>query len=170
MDITELILHDHHEQRRMFAYLEDIDHSNTQALGAVWKRLGILLEVHAEAEEQLFYPHLLKIGTGAGGAESVASEVKDVIKDHNDIRDAVNEAATEVVDSDGWWKAVLAANKANSDHMAEEEREDLTDFRRHASWQLRHDIAVAFATFEADHAGGIDAKDKDPELYIEQNS
>jgi len=114
MDITELILHDHHEQRRMFAYLEDIDRSNTQALGAVWKRLGILLEVHAEAEEQLFYPHLLKIGTGAGGAESVASEVKDVIKDHNDIRDAVNEAATEVVGSDGWWKAVLAANEGRT--------------------------------------------------------
>ena len=35
MDITELILHDHHEQRRIFAQLEDIDPSNTEALGAV---------------------------------------------------------------------------------------------------------------------------------------
>ncbi|HEY7927948.1 MAG TPA: hemerythrin domain-containing protein [Candidatus Dormibacteraeota bacterium] len=168
MDITDLILHDHHEQRRLFAYLDDIDRSNTEALGAVWNRLRILLEVHAEAEEQLFYPHLLKIGGGAGG-EGVVSEVRDVIKDHNDIRDAAESAGAQQVGSDGWWQAVQNTNKANSDHMAEEEREDLVDFRRHADWQLRHDIAVAFATFEATHRDGVPAKDKDPDDYIRQN-
>jgi hypothetical protein len=54
--------------------------------------------------------------------------------------------------------------------MAEEEREDLADFRRHADWQLRHEIAVAFATFEAQHAGGVHAKDQDPARYVEDNS
>jgi hypothetical protein len=170
MDITDLILHDHGEQRRLFAYLDDIDRSNTEALGAIWTRLRNLLEVHAEAEEQLFYPHLLKIGTGAGGTDSAASEVADVIKDHNDIRDAAEEAASHEVGSDGWWRSVTKTNKANSDHMAEEEREDLVDFRRHAGRDLRHDIAVAFATFEANHPGGIEARDKDPKLYVEQNS
>ncbi len=170
MDITDLILHDHHEQRRLFAYLDDIDRTNTEALGAVWTRLRILLEVHAEAEEQLFYPHLLRIGTGAGDEDSVVGEVKDVIKDHNDIRDASEEAGNHEVGSDDWWKAVVAANKANSDHMAEEEREDLVDFRHHAPWQLRHDIAVAFATFEAVHRDGVEARDKDPDTYIKEHS
>ena len=169
MDITELILHDHHEQRRLFAYLEDIDPANLEALGAVWSRLAILLEVHAEAEEQLFYPHLLKVGKGAGG-ETVVDEVKDVIKDHNEIRDAVQEAGRQPVGADAWWKAVAAANKANSDHMGEEEREDLTDFRRHASRDLRHDIAVAFATFEAQHPTGVEPRDKDPDRYVAENS
>jgi hypothetical protein len=41
----------------------------------------------------------------------------------------------------------LAAADPNSDHMGEEEREDLADFRRHASLQVRHDLAVEFATF-----------------------
>lgn len=67
MDITDLILNDHHEQRRLFAYLDDIDPANTEALSAVWRRLKILMDVHAAAEEKLFYPHLLSIGTGAGG-------------------------------------------------------------------------------------------------------
>jgi hypothetical protein len=165
MDITDLILHDHHEQRRLFAYLDDISRSNTEALSAVWRWLRILLEVHAEAEEQLFYPYLLKIGTGAGG-RSVASEVRDVIKDHNEIRDAAAEVGTHDVGSDGWWQAVAKTNKANSDHMAEEEREDLVDFRKNADWRLRHDIAVSFVTFEANHSGGIEAKDKDPERYV----
>jgi hemerythrin superfamily protein len=169
MDITDLILHDHHEQRRLFAYLDDIDRSNAEALGAVWSRLRSLLEVHAEAEEQLFYPHLLKIGTGVG-EESVISEVVDVIKDHNDIRDAAEAVGTHEVGSDGWFQAVAKTNKANGDHMAEEEREDLVDFRRHSDWQLRHEIAVAFAAFEARHPGGIEARDKDPQLYIKQNT
>jgi hypothetical protein len=168
MDITDLILHDHHEQRRLFAYLDDIDRSNTDALGAVWTRLRILLEVHAEAEEQLFYPHLLKIGTGVGG-EDVVGEVRDVIKDHNDIRDAAESAAAQAVGSDGWWESVQKTNNANSEHMAEEEREDLVDFRRNADWKLRHDIAVAFAAFEATHRDGVEARDKDPDSYIKQN-
>ena len=87
MDLTDLILHDHHEQRRLFAYLDDIGAGDSEALGAVWTRLRILLEVHAAAEEELFYPHLLRIGTGAGGAPSARAEVEDVIKDHNEIRD-----------------------------------------------------------------------------------
>ncbi|HEY3586077.1 MAG TPA: hemerythrin domain-containing protein [Myxococcaceae bacterium] len=167
MDITDLILHDHHEQRRLFAYLDDIDRSNTTALGAVWTRLRNLLEVHAEAEEQLFYPHLLKVGRGMHG-EGPVDEVEDVIKDHNDIRDAAEEALRQEVGSDGWWEAVAKTNKANSDHMAEEEREDLVDFRRHADLALRHDIAVAFAAFEASHPDGVPARDKDPDSYVKQ--
>lgn len=61
------------------------------------------------------------------------------------------------------------AREANSDHMGEEKREALADFRRHAGLTERHDIAVAFAAFEAEHAGGIDANDKDPERYIADN-
>jgi hypothetical protein len=63
---------------------------------------------------------------------------------------------------------VAAANKANGDHMAEEEREGLTDFRRFASLQLRHDLAVAFAAYEARHYQGVEPVDKDPAAYVRQ--
>jgi hypothetical protein len=53
--------------------------------------------------------------------------------------------------------------------MAEEEREGLTDFRRHASLETRHDLGLAFAAFEAVHVEGVEAVDKDPEEYIEQH-
>lgn len=170
MDITDLILNDHHDQRRMFAYLDDIDRTDAEALSAVWRRLKILLDVHAAAEEQLFYPHLLDIGTGAGGEDSAASETKDVIKDHNQIRDAAADVDRHEVGSDAWREAVVKAREANSDHMAEEERQDLADFRHHANLQLRHDIAVSFATFEANHAGGIDVQDKNPDSYVRQQT
>lgn len=169
MDITELILNDHHEQRRIFAFLDDIDRRDTDAIAAIWSRLKILLEVHAEAEEKVFYPHLLKIGRGAGGTASAASEVKDVIKDHNQIRDATREVDRQDVGSDAWWKAVITAREANSDHMAEEEREDLADFRHHADLALRHGVGVAFLTFESQHAAGITAHNEDPERYVQEH-
>ncbi|MCU1612594.1 MAG: hemerythrin protein, partial [Frankiales bacterium] len=64
MDITEVILEQHHEQRRMFAYLDEMPRDDTDGLGAMWGRLQVFLEVHAEAEEKFFYPRLLKLGKG----------------------------------------------------------------------------------------------------------
>jgi hypothetical protein len=167
MDITQLILDDHHEQRRLFAILEQIDRGDANALATIWGRLAAFLEVHAEAEERHFYPALLRVGTGAGGKRSADDETLDAIKDHNEIRDAVAQVATREVGSEAWFRAVAAANKANSEHMGEEEREGLADFRLHADLPLRHTLAVAFATFEAQHFAGVQPVDKDPKRYVE---
>jgi len=170
VDITQLILDDHHEQRRLFAILEQVDRTDTASLTSVWGRLATFLEVHAAAEEQLFYPALLHLGQGSGGVHTPAEETEDAIKDHNDIRDAVEDVAHHLVGSDSWYEAVAAANKANGDHMAEEEREGLTDFRRHASLQTRHQLGVAFAAFEAAHVTGVPPVDKDPQEYIDSHT
>jgi hypothetical protein len=52
--------------------------------------------------------------------------------------------------------------------MAEEEREGLTDFRRLAGLQQRHDLAIAFAAFQARNYAGVPVVDKDPEGYVRQ--
>jgi hypothetical protein len=169
MDITELILSDHHEQRRMFALLDEAGGDRAR-LGPIWDRLVVLLEVHAKAEEQLFYPRLLGIGTGAGGTDSAAGETRDAIHDHNQIRDAIRSAGRHEVGSEQWWQGVRAAREANSDHMGEEEREALADFRRHASLQTRHELAVEFAAFEAAHASGVDSSDQSPARYVQDNA
>jgi hypothetical protein len=166
VDITELILDDHHEQRRLFAILEQINRGDTETLSALWSRLGTFLELHAAAEEEVFYPALLQAGLAAARAAGVEEETVDAIHDHNEIRDAVSQAAHHPVGSDEWYDAVAGANLANSDHMAEEEREGLTDFRRLASLQRRHDLAVAFAAFQARNYTGVPAVDKDPVAYV----
>jgi hypothetical protein len=168
VDITQLILDDHHEQRRLFAMLEQIGRSDTEVLAAVWGRLAAFLELHAAAEEEVFYPALLQVGLAARRKAGVEDETLDAIGDHNDIRDAVAEVARHTVGSDGWYGAVSAANLANSDHMAEEEREGLTDFRRLASLQRRHDLAVAFAAFEARNYAGVTPRDRDPAEYVRE--
>jgi hypothetical protein len=64
---------------------------------------------------------------------------------------------------------VWEARKANDDHMGEEEREDLLDFRHSADLQTRHDIAVQFLVYEAKHFAGIPLRDKDPQQYIAEH-
>lgn len=168
MDITELILDDHHEQRRLFAILEQIDRAETGVLSAIWDRLAAFLELHAQAEEEIFYPALLQAGITARRAGGVEDETLDAIHDHNQIRDAIAEVARHQVGTDGWYAAVAAATSANSDHMAEEEREGLTDFRRLAGLARRHQLAVAFAAYEARNYAGVQPVDKDPVSYVRE--
>ncbi|HET7305797.1 MAG TPA: hemerythrin domain-containing protein, partial [Segeticoccus sp.] len=129
------------------------------------------LENHAEAEEKYFYPPLLQVGKGASDASDAPEEVEDAVKDHNNIRDAARKVGQHEVGSQPWWDAVVEARVANSTHMAEEERQDLADFRRHTDLQTRHDIAVEFLRFESQKAArGVKPVDKDPEDYVEEHS
>jgi hypothetical protein len=168
MDITQLILDDHHEQRRRFAILEQIDAANVSALGDIWARLAVFLEVHAAAEEAIFYPELVKLAVAPQPLSSAEPETIDAIHDHNEIRDAIAAVVGHQVGSQGWLDAVAAANRANSDHMAEEEREGLTDFRRRVSLAERHALAVEFAAFEARNFAGVKPVDKDPAEYVRE--
>ena len=127
-----------------------------------------MLEVHAEAEEIYFYPALLKLGERLKDSTET-DETLDAIGDHNDIRDGIRAASGHEVGTDEWWQGVMAARKANDEHMGEEEHEGLRDFRRHIDLETRHNIAVAFVAFEAEHVSGVPIVDKDPEKYVEDN-
>jgi Hemerythrin HHE cation binding domain len=161
-DITSLILDDHDWFRRQFAALDDLD--DPQELAAVWGPLADLLDVHAAAEEAIFYPELIRRG------DDPEAETLDAIGDHNDIRDGVRDAAKLPVGSTEWHAAVRRARTANSEHMAEEEDDGLADFRRNADPGLRDELGRRFLAFKAEHEGtrGLDTSDVDPQRYVER--
>jgi Hemerythrin HHE cation binding domain len=166
-DITRLILDDHTWFRRQFAALDDLqaqDPPDVLAVQRVWEPLAARLDVHAIAEERIFYPQLLRVG------EDPEAETLDAIGDHNDIRDGVHDAARHPVGSDAWWDAVGKAREANDEHMGEEEREGLADFRLHAPTGLRDALGVQFSEFMAAHPSpaGLDVSDKDPQGYVRE--
>ena len=136
-DITASILADHDWFREQFARLDDLQAQtpvNRAALDRVWRPLADKLDVHAYIEEKIFYPQLLKRGT-----DNPEGETLDAIGDHNDIRDGVRDAHAAQVGTDQWRAAVGRTRLANDDHMSEEEREGLSDFRRNApSVFVRH--------------------------------
>lgn len=169
MDICQLIADDHAEQRRLFALIEQVDRGDPDTLNALWTRLRALLDTHADAEEKFFYPEVLKIGRGADG-DTAVEETRDAIKDHNDIRDSAAKVDKQDTGSAEWFKAVDAANKANGDHMAEEERQGLADFRRNADLKLRHRLAVEFIRFESQHLTGVKPVDRDVDAYVREYS
>ncbi len=164
-DITALILDEHTWFREQFAALDDLqaaDPLDTDAVRAVWEPLAARLDVHAIAEEQIFYPQLLTKG------EDPEAETLDAIGDHNDIRDGVHAAARHPIGTRPWWDAVGHARAANDEHMAEEEREGLADFRLHAPTGLRAALGARFAEFVAAHpsTAGLDTSDKNPAGYV----
>jgi hypothetical protein len=168
LDITQLILDDHYEQRRRFALLEQIDSASVAALSEVWARLAVFLEVHAAAEEEILYPELVKLALAPQPLSRAESETIDAIYDHNQIRDAIAAVRPHPVGGPDWRDGIAAVNVANGDHMAEEEREGLTDFRRQVNLAQRHELAVRFVTFEARNFSGVPPVDKDPQEYVRQ--
>lgn len=164
MDIATIILEQHAEQRRMFAWLDEIGDDDRKTLSALWHRLEILLETHADGEERYLYPVLLR---HAHYRDEVSSEVKDAVKDHNEIRDGIRDVRGCDTGTPEWRKAVASTRRANSDHMAEEEREDLPATRRLLSLEDRHRIAVDFLRHQADtYADGLPLTDRDPQQYV----
>jgi hypothetical protein len=164
-DICDLILDEHETFRRRFADLDAHRDTDADTLGTLWQPLAELLDRHAAAEEGVFYPQLLAQGV------KPEDETDDAIDDHNAIRDAVADAARHTPGSQQWWSAVTQDRQQNSDHMAEEERGALADFRAHTGAGLRDELGQEFETFNEAHprASGIEDRDKDPEAYLRRN-
>lgn len=172
-DITALILDDHDTFRRGFAALDalqspDVDDDDLSAkLAAIWNPLADLLDVHAVAEEQIFYPVLLRKGDEGDAVD----ETLDAVGDHNDIRDAAHAAAQHPPGSAEWWDAVNRTREANTHHMGEEEDEAMPDFRRNTTQAQRVALGRQFAEFRASHtAQDLDTSDQDPERYVAEHS
>ncbi|OBH09539.1 hemerythrin domain-containing protein [Mycobacterium sp. E1747] len=167
-DITMLILADHDWFREQFAkldYLQAQTPVDETALARVWRPLADKLDVHAYIEEKIFYPQLLRrVGDDAEG------ETLDAIGDHNDIRDGVRDANAVGVGTDEWWAAIGRTREANDDHMGEEEREGLADFRRTAPIGLREALGRQYSDFMAEHPTpkGLPIVDRDPQRYVDE--
>ncbi|MBV6756636.1 hemerythrin domain-containing protein [Rhodococcus opacus] len=167
-DIIELIFDDHEWFRRQFAALDELKSRRRveiTAVEAVWTPLAKRLDLHAAAEEEIFYPQLLRVGED----DEAEAETLDAIGDHNDIRDGVRAAAGNPILSEEWWAAVGRTRRANDEHMAEEEREGLADFRA-APDDLRESLGRRFAEYFLVHRTllEVDTSDKDPKEYVRE--
>jgi Hemerythrin HHE cation binding domain len=165
-DIIELIYEDHDWFRRHFFYLDDA--RTEEELAAVWEPIALRLDIHAAAEELVFYPALLR----RGRAGDPKDETEDAIHDHNAIRDAIRDAAQHPVGSAEWFAAVGKARTENGEHLDEEEREALPDFIKSASPELRHELAMKWLRFYHSHpeGRGVADTDTDPEKYFAEHS
>ncbi|WP_324276699.1 hemerythrin domain-containing protein [Blastococcus brunescens] len=151
-EITALVLAEHEVFRREFTALDDLP---VEDLAAAWEALHAKLEVHAVAEEQLFYPLLAQEADGE-------QETAEGVHDHNEIRHAAAAVGEQQVGSDGWWEAVRNARQINADHMAEEETDFFPPFVEAVDDEQREALGMQWLAFhdkheEADGLSGDDA-------------
>ncbi|MGY1693920.1 hemerythrin domain-containing protein [Geodermatophilus sp. SYSU D00814] len=150
-EITALVLAEHEVFRREFSALEDL---SGEELAAAWAALHARLEVHAVAEEQLFYPLLAQ---EADGEEETAEGVHD----HNEIRHAVAAVGEHEAGSEAWWEAVRTARQVNADHMAEEETDFFPPFKESVDDEQREALGMRWLAFHDEHerAEGLSGED-----------
>jgi len=147
-DIIEVILADHKRIRRMLGALDDAasygeDPCAGWMLAPVWCRLAGLLELHAEAEEEICYLALF------GQGRPRPRRCQDAVADHDDFRQEVREAGLHAAGSALWWRAVASALWASGDHVAREQRGALAAFGRRAAPALRNELCRQWAVFIA---------------------
>jgi hypothetical protein len=131
-DIIEVILADHKRIRRLLRALDDAarygeDPYAGWMLAPMWCRLADLLQLHAEAEEEICYLALF-------GQGRTRPRRWDAIADHDDFREDLWEASARRRFCD-LVARIASALRASSDHVAREERGALAAFGRRAVTQ-----------------------------------
>ncbi len=161
-DITVLIEREHDSFRRQFDALEGL--SDASELQQAWAALADLLQIHASGEESVLYPSLVRAD------EQTAEEAQHAVRDHNEIRHAVQAVQEQAAGSQPWWRAVRAAQQVNEDHLQEEERDVLPSFRDTVDRARREQLGQQWLAFHRDHkqAHGLPGRDTDPHRVIKQ--
>jgi hypothetical protein len=112
------------------------------------------------AEEQIFYPTLLSLGQGAAGKPTAADETKDAIKDHNEFATPSPRSPVTLSGARAGTRPLTRPTRRIATIRAKRSGRDLSDFRTHSPLQLRHDLAIRFAVFDAVHITGVEPVDK----------
>ncbi len=142
MDITQLILDDHLRCSAVdLALLEQIDSRQWRRCPTFRTRLAVFLEVHAGALRKRSSTPNWWTSWRSPPAELARSSRRSPGRDLRPQRDGGRDRAVRL----SRWAALTggdaiaaAVNVANNDHMAEEEREGLTDFTlRGSAWPQR---------------------------------
>lgn len=150
MDIANHISMIHDHQMRLFDALEEIDLTDISALAAVWRGLRFYLSVNMDAKERIFYPHLARVGLGATGAGNAEAEVITSIQAHDQIRSKIADLDRLEIGFPGWFVALQECRNLNCEHIAMNESQNIADFRRRATLNLRHELAIEFLVYQCD--------------------
>ena len=154
-DIVELILTDHARMRALLADVETAlgqpdDTESRAELFRRWETFAALVEMHADAAEEIGFPALF------GRTPTVARD--NARAAHDDIRETVRETRLYRSGSRPWRLAVSAACAAVAVHVHDLESGALARFRREASMPTREALGRQWMAF-------VTARTADDERY-----
>lgn len=145
-DVVELIMADHRRIRRLRGVLHDsvgrgAGSGSAWMLGHAWERFAELLEAHTWAEEEICYLPM------AESSADPAQWRRTAVADHDDIREAIAEAALQPTGSALWRAAASAVLAINADHMDREEQHILAGWLPRLTMSRRHELGRQWLAF-----------------------
>ena len=121
MDIYSLIKKDHQEVASLFRRLKAAE-GFSETSEQLFAQLREELELHAHAEERVWYPALRE-------AEGTQELVEEALDDHELVQDLLNELTALRMDDEAWNEKLEVLEEHVEDHIEEEEG-DIFDVAR----------------------------------------
>jgi hemerythrin superfamily protein len=121
MDIYSLIKKDHEEVASLFRRLKAAE-GFSETFEQLFAQLREQIELHAYAEERVFYPALQE-------TEGTQELMEEALDDHELIQELLDELATSRIDSETWNEKLEVLEEHIEDHV-EEEESDIFDVAR----------------------------------------
>lgn len=145
-DVVELIMADHRRILRLREALDDTVRRGAASgpawmLGHVWERFAELLEAHTRVEEEICYLPMSE------SSPDPAQWMQAAVADHDDIREAIGEAALQPAGSALWWGAASAVLAINADHLDREEQHIRTGWLPLLTMSRRHELGRQWLAF-----------------------
>jgi len=119
MDIFSLIKKDHQEVASLFKQLRDAQGSR-ETCEQVFAQLKEALELHAHAEEQVFYAALQE-------ADVMQGMVEEALDDHQLVAELLAELASTSKNSTAWHRKLQILEENVQDHVEVEESDIFDD-------------------------------------------
>ncbi len=117
MNAFELLKQDHKKVSGIFEKLDPTTERAIKTREELFTQLKQELDVHAEVEEQIFYPAIKE-------AEETREITFEAIEEHNVVKQLLSELDAEPKDTEEW-TAKLTVLKENVEHHVEEEETEM---------------------------------------------
>ncbi len=121
MDATELLQKDHREVSELIAKLEAMSPTHESERQELMDKIATELEVHAQIEEEIFYPELRTVNE---------DEVTEARHEHENIKSAIGDIQGRSPSSEEFSRKVAELKGLVMHHVQEEEGQMFADARR----------------------------------------
>ena len=155
MDALRLLTADHNRVRGLFARFQAAEEStDTEQMAELAQKIIAELEVHAQIEEEIFYPAVDAAG------EELHDSVSEGVEEHHVAKTLMSEMATLSPDDDAWVAKMKVLIESVEHHASEEEEEMFLQTRRAFDQAALEDLGAQLEAMKA-QLGAPTAADKE---------
>jgi len=116
MRITNILKKDHRVVSGLFLSLETVGRTNASLAESIFEQIRTEVEVHAQAEEEIFYTAIARVEFGAGG-----SKISHSREEHQEIRNLMSSISTMDAGSTEFMSKTTELKEKIQHHVEEEE-------------------------------------------------